>query len=302
MSITVDAYCEYGTEYKNATGCFQFFRTPLNFTNAVRFCRVNMKSTLVRPVSFIRNQQLQQAAMKLGIEEYWIGASNVDNDWEWLDGSMLTYSNFDVGAGYPKKTESQIGAVSMGSLSGLWYTKLDAMMLPFVCEFPISTQFDNGVLYRAPKLQSLIFPSAGTKAPMLLVESVDQSSLYNKIGPKKNEMETGEKVYLKPIDMSAAGMSGFSGQPIVIMNTFKRKVKVKPVVVSQTETEMARTLKEKEEIEDSTNAKSVLNVGGNAAARNGTSMTEEMSSNSKAKREREENESIRSKTIQISRG
>lgn len=110
-----------------------------------QFCRVNMKSTLVRPTSSIRNQQIRGAALKLGIEEYWIGASNVDNDWEWLDGSMLTYSNFDVGGGYPKKTESQIGAVSMSSLAGLWYTKLDAMFLPFVCEFPPSTVYDNGM-------------------------------------------------------------------------------------------------------------------------------------------------------------
>ncbi|ULU01888.1 hypothetical protein L3Y34_001877 [Caenorhabditis briggsae] len=300
-SITVDAYCEYGTEYKNATGCFQFFHTPLNFTNAVRFCRVNMKSTLVRPVSFIRNQQLQQAAIKLGIEEYWIGASNVDNDWEWLDGSMLTYSNFDVLGGYPKKTESQIGAVSMGSLSGLWYTKHDSMMLPFVCEFPLSNQYDNGILYRAPKLQSLIFPSAGTKAPMLMVDSVDQSVLFEKIGPKKNEMETGEKVYLKPINISTAGMSGFEGQPIVMLNTFKRKIKVKPVIVSQTETELARSLKEKEEVEDSVNLKSVK-TGGVGNGGNGTSLSEELNSNSKAKREREESELLRSKTIQISRG
>ena len=110
-----------------------------------QFCRVNMKSTLVCPTSSIRNQQIRGAALKLGIEEYWIGASNVDNDWEWLDGSMLTYSNFDVGGGYPKKTESQIGAVSMSSLAGLWYAKLDAMFLPFVCEFPPSTVYDNGM-------------------------------------------------------------------------------------------------------------------------------------------------------------
>uniref|UniRef100_A0A1I7UHF1 C-type lectin domain-containing protein n=1 Tax=Caenorhabditis tropicalis TaxID=1561998 RepID=A0A1I7UHF1_9PELO len=259
-----------------------------------------MKSTLVRPVSTIRNRQLQQAALKLGIEEYWIGASNVDNDWEWLDGNMLTYSNFDVERGYPKKTESQIGAVSMGSLSGLWYTKLDAMMLPFVCEFPLSTNYDNGILYRSPKTQSLIFPSGGTKAPMLLVESVDQSVLYSSIGPRKNEMETGEKVYLKPFNMSIGGMSGFSGQPIIMLNGYKRKIKVKPVIVSQTETEMKRNLKEKEALEDSINMKSIKGVGGGHG--NGTSLGEELNSISKANREREENESIRSKTIQISRG
>ncbi|CAI2348123.1 unnamed protein product [Caenorhabditis sp. 36 PRJEB53466] len=106
--------------------------------------RVNLKSTIGRPTSFEKNRQIQEAAAKLGIEEYWIGATNVDNDWEWLDGSMMTYSNFDVAAGYPKKTESQVGAVSMESLFGLWYTKIDAMALPFVCEFQATEDYSQG--------------------------------------------------------------------------------------------------------------------------------------------------------------
>ncbi|EGT33712.1 hypothetical protein CAEBREN_30461 [Caenorhabditis brenneri] len=209
---------------------------------------------------------------------------------KWLDGSMLTYSNFDVGGGYPKKTESQIGAVFNGIT--FW-----SLVYEIRCNDATIC-----VLYRAPKTQSLIFPSGGTKAPLLLVESVDQSSLYPSIGPKRNELETGEKVYLKPINISTNGMAGFSGQPIIMLNSYKRKVKVKPVIVSQTETEMSRNLKEKEETEDSMNMKAVQNGGGSNGNGSSPSLAEEMNSNSKAKREREENESVRSKTIQISRG
>lgn len=123
----------------------------------------------------------------------------------------------------------------------------------------------SGILYRSPKTQSLIFPSAGTKAALLMVDAVDQSRLYskNEIGPLKTEAETGEKVYLKPINISTNGFPEFSGPPIVILNPYKRKIKVKPVMVSQTETEMSRSRKEKEETEDSINVKS-LKEGGTA--------------------------------------
>ncbi|CAI2348127.1 unnamed protein product [Caenorhabditis sp. 36 PRJEB53466] len=299
---TVTGFCYYGTAFKNVTGCFQFFRTPLNFTNAVRFCRVNLKSTIGRPTSFEKNRQIQEAAAKLGIEEYWIGATNVDNDWEWLDGSMMTYSNFDVAAGYPKKTESQVGAVSMESLFGLWYTKIDAMALPFVCEFQATEDYSQGVLYRVPKTQSLRFPHGGIKAPIVLVQSADQSVLYPAVGPIQNEVDTGEKAYMEPINMTAGAFPsmGLSGQPVVILNPRRVRVKLKPVVVTETETEQNRSVKEKEETEDSVNVKSSQQATG--ASGNGTALAEELNSNSKAKREREESETLRTKITNIQRG
>lgn len=227
-----------------------------------QFCRVNLKSTLARPTSATKNQQIQEAASLMGIEEYWIGASNVDNDWEWLDGSIMKYSNFDVDGGYPMKTESQVGAVSMDSLSGLWYTKIDKMALPFVCEFQQTDDYNQGILYRAPKTQSLRFPHAGVKAPILLVQSADQAKLYPAVGPLQTEVETGEKIYLMPVNLTAtaAPSMGLMGAPIIMMAPRRARKKLAKIKITQTETELNRSLKEKEETEDQLNMKT---KGGN---------------------------------------
>uniref|UniRef100_A0A8R1DVJ1 C-type lectin domain-containing protein n=1 Tax=Caenorhabditis japonica TaxID=281687 RepID=A0A8R1DVJ1_CAEJA len=260
---------------------------------------------MIRPTSALKNQQIQDAATKLGIEELWIGATNVDNDWKWLDGTPLIYSNFDVLSGFPKKTESQIGAASMDSLTGMWYTKLDTSYLPFVCQFESTDDYDQGILYRAPKKQNLRFPHRGLKAPAIAVQPADQSVLYPSIGPLQNEATTGEKVYLKPITSPAfpAIPGGMSGQPIVIMNPRRVRKPVKPVVVSETETELNRSVKEKEEVEDSVNV-NVKVEGKGEAAGNASSATSqlEMNSKTKANREREEKEVIKTKTVNIQRG
>ncbi|CAB3402463.1 unnamed protein product [Caenorhabditis bovis] len=234
----------------------------------------------------------REAALKLGIDEFYIGASNVDNDWEWLDGSAMNYSNFDVEGGYPMLSDSQVGAVSVQSLTKLWYTKSDSIKLPFVCERKSQNGTDE-YIYRMPK-NRLLQDVTGRRSKTQ-VQPADQSVLYQSIGPKYTEPETGNTVYLKNLYDGLPAPP--TGQPIVvIMNKRRQRKKLAPLIVTETETDIDTTRKEK--TSDELNRKMTSNGDGNVG--DGSSMGIE--ENSKKSKEIEENQKIRHKTRTLKRG
>ncbi|CAI5445325.1 unnamed protein product [Caenorhabditis angaria] len=296
--------CYYGTLYSNSSNgnekptCFQFMRTSLNFTNALRYCRVNGRATLARNIDPLKNEILKNAASKLGIEEFWIGATNVDNDWEWLNGDQLNFSNFDKEAGYPMKTESQVGAVSMQSMNGLWYTKIDTIQLPFVCERPATDDYDQGVLYRYPKTNFLRFPYGGTKSPHIPVQAADQSVLYFSVGPIQMNHATGERTYLKPITNLPNGISQSDvAQAQVFMVQRRERKKLEPVIVSEKETFIDKSRKNKTEIETN---KSMKTSKGNGKGSSGGG--KEYREDVKKNNEFEETAKFHQREIVIKRG